>query len=1527
MLIGSALTSYPSGCLAGSAVTGVGDSLTCSSFLVSETDGVIENFVGTGSTSNAVDLGTSEVSGTLADGNVSDTITISSLGSVDWAALGNYPTACTAGSAVTGVGDLLSCSSFLTAEVDGVIGNEVTNVTNSTLTRSGAGTNIDPYTLALNLGNANTWTSLQSFNGGLSATGAREGQALVQLNETGNQDILTASASGATVFTIDRTGTITTGVWGGTSLTDANVSDTLTSSNFVGTGSTSNAVDLGTSEVSGTLADGNVSDTITISSLGSVDWAALGNYPTACTAGSAVTGVGDLLSCSSFLTAEVDGVIGNEVTNVTNSTLTRSGAGTNIDPYTLALNLGNANTWTSLQSFNGGLSATGAREGQALVQLNETGNQDILTASASGATVFTIDRTGTITTGVWGGTSLTDANVSDTLTSSNFVGTGSTSNAVDLGTSEVSGTLADGNVSDTITISSLGSVDWAALGNYPTACTAGSAVTGVGDLLSCSSFLTAEVDGVIGNEVTNVTNSTLTRSGAGTNIDPYTLALNLGNANTWTSLQSFNGGLSATGAREGQALVQLNETGNQDILTASASGATVFTLQKDGDVVQTGDLTISGGNLTVGISEALFDNSGALELKNLDSLDSTTETTIESAIDTLNNLGNIGSGSLASLTVSTDGTGDSEVILPNQSIGASELLDNTIDFTKLASAQTLDEDTTLSLNTYNYILDLTSTGEFYIRDAGNNFAQFLADGTITLGKAASNSTLNLGIGDGSDSIYIGTSNTAGDTIQIGNNNTSTTLSLTGGDDWSITNAGAASFTSFMGAGLSDCDSATSKLLWNDATGTFSCGTDMGSNLQVQSFTDTTSETATFTVVMDIWDGTYPNITPGATSSNILVSVNIRGVSEDGNDHNPVFTIRRAIDSNPTCSSTQVGGEFVGGFLTTTAQDWGASVTFSDAPSSTGNVRYTVCTTTTGLDDATTSEVTVVLTEIGSSSGGGGSGNISVRESDGSPSVASASTIEFGPGSTSSDEFIVTDEGSGVARIRLGNMVGMLNQAETVTGGWTFNTASATFATSILANGGLNTSSNADLNLAANGSGDITLGADFDSAVLIGSSPTPAPLSVRGGYGSNAAFILDQLNIGDIFSASASGTTLFTIDNAGAIGLLGDYGTSGQCLQTNEAGSAASWGDCSASAGVWNLDEGNGILTPINNTVDLLIGGNATSSAKFAILNLSQARGNQIASLSGNLVLDHTASITTTKNQTLTLGGESSGNIILDNSSTKLIFSGFTNNNNSIVYAGSLGALNVAETTGNGECLLSNSSGTPDWGTCPSGAGGSQWTLDSGNGVIYPNQASTLDVLIGGTGTISAKFAFINVAEGTPTASISANTGNSALFFDANGNIQTSNGQTLTLGGGNSGNIALSSNLVLSADANEGISGGGLSNCNTGATDKLLWNASTNKFSCGTDQGGSGGSLTVQEQDLSPSVSAVTTLQFGPATTSTDEFIVNDQGSGIALVRIGNQVAMLNQAETIIGGWTFNTTDTTFTSGILANGGTYYYIRN
>lgn len=50
------------------------------------------------------------------------------------------------------------------SEGDGVIGNEINNVTNTTLVRGGAGTSASPFTVGLNLANINTWTASQSFN-------------------------------------------------------------------------------------------------------------------------------------------------------------------------------------------------------------------------------------------------------------------------------------------------------------------------------------------------------------------------------------------------------------------------------------------------------------------------------------------------------------------------------------------------------------------------------------------------------------------------------------------------------------------------------------------------------------------------------------------------------------------------------------------------------------------------------------------------------------------------------------------------------------------------------------------------------------------------------------------------------------------------------------------------------------------------------------------------------------------------------------------------------------------------------------------------------------------------------------------------------------------------------------------------------------------------------------------------------------------------------------------------------------------
>jgi hypothetical protein len=54
-----------------------------------------------------------------------------------------------------------------------------------------------------------------------------------------------------------------------------------------------------------------------------------------------------------------------------------------------------------------------------------------------------------------------------------------------------------------------------------------------------------------------------------------------------------------------------------------------------------------------------------------------------------------------------------------------------------------------------------------------------------------------------------------------------------------------------------------------------------------------------------------------------------------------------------------------------------------------------------------------------------------------------------------------------------------------------------------------------------------------------------------------------------------------------------------------------------------------------------------------------------------------------------------------------------------------------------------------------------------------------------------------------------------------------------------GGLTLGGHLTLSGDANEGVSGGGLIDCE-GSENKLTWDSATNKFQCEADQGSGSG---------------------------------------------------------------------------------------
>jgi hypothetical protein len=107
--------------------------------------------------------------------------------------------------------------------------------------------------------------------------------------------------------------------------------------------------------------------------------------------------------------------------------------------------------------------------------------------------------------------------------------------------------------------------------------------------------------------------------------------------------------------------------------------------------------------------------------------------------------------------------------------------------------------------------------------------------------------------------------------------------------------------------------------------------------------------------------------------------------------------------------------------------------------------------------------------------------------------------------------------------------------------------------------------------------------------------------------------------------------------------------------------------------------------------------------------------------------------------------------------------------------------------------------------CPAGTV-TYW--DQLNGALTPKYASTDDLLLGGVSTASAKFAVLNVNNGTPVASVSSGLNGTAAYLTADGSLQTAKRSTLNIGGSTTGNIQLapggSTAMTLLGNGNVGI---------------------------------------------------------------------------------------------------------------------------
>ncbi|MDO8336620.1 MAG: hypothetical protein Q7T74_07670, partial [Candidatus Saccharibacteria bacterium] len=333
---------------------------------------------------------------------------------------------------------------------------------------------------------------------------------------------------------------------------------------------------------------------------------------------------------------------------------------------------------------------------------------------------------------------------------------------------------------------------------------------------------------------------------------------------------------------------------------------------------------------------------------------------------------------------------------------------------------------------------------------------------------------------------------------------------------------------------------------------------------------------------------------------------------------------------------------------------------------------------------------------------------------------------------------------------------------TITTAATLGVSSTSFNLGAGAAATIGTVSDDNLTLAPNGTGNLILVADADTSVFVGTATTPAPLSISGGIGGNAALIVNQTNSGDILTASSAGTTRFRITNNGTVDFYGGQSspitlsslvTAPRSVAfSDESGTICIQGsvNCGFALGNNYLQLNNGLLSPTNSTVDFAIGGNATTSAKFAITGvaagtptatISAGTGNNAAFLTGSGILG------TTNAQTLTLGNSTTGDIII---------SGRNNASDGIVLSGYSTGILHADVTGRLTSSAIDLASADVLGILPVVNGGSPF--EQGSGAIY-ERIITQDFLLGGVSSTSAKFAFINVGSGTPTASISAGTGN------------------------------------------------------------------------------------------------------------------------------------------------------------------------
>ncbi len=419
-------------------------------------------------------------------------------------------------------------------------------------------------------------------------------------------------------------------------------------------------------------------------------------------------------------------------------------------------------------------------------------------------------------------------------------------------------------------------------------------------------------------------------------------------------------------------------------------------------------------------------------------------------------------------------------------------------------------------------------------------------------------------------------------------------------------------------------------------------------------------------------------------------------------------------------------------------------------------------------------------------------------------------------------------------------------------------------------GSIQTTANNTLTIGGSTTGNVIVNPQAGAFLGIGTTNPLASLDLRAALGtlnggtiavasvsgrtSFATLVVDN-SIGDLFSASSSGNTQFSIKNNGAVG-IGALAANKPTAQLDVAGTASVAGALSFRSGAGSIQTtANNTLTIGGGTTgDLVLGqtshnllmpgldcsafgngGQLTTTAGGVLTCADEQAGSSgsdllfsssnigATTLAGTATFLTTVSVTPTTNtadivvradlwtnslsatnQTITVqirvgsGATCNGSLLASNTSSLTSANGADGPGAHVAYSEINAGAGVLKTYA--VCALSTTvSGASAGGLATAEAidggsiqgGSTDWTV-SNLGTISPNN-QTLDFLVGDSASGSAKFAVLNVSSGTPTASVSSGLNGAGLYFDAAGNIQTTKNQSLTLGGNTTGNIIINPN--------------------------------------------------------------------------------------------------------------------------------------